>query len=231
MRGAVEAILIAALMLAAGAGTAATMAVPDTRPAPRAADNVSANALYNLANAYARAKQPALAILNYERASLIAPDDPDIEANLEFVRTSAHQPSPSRSALTRAAEALDPTLTAWLGLVGLSGFGVALLAGSKSSRYPVLRRLGSAGGLALIAWTMASAVVSWPRVHAAVVVTDATPVRVSPVPMGDPVFTLPLAETVEITATHEEFVLIQTRTGKTGWASRTNVVPVVPDQF
>ncbi len=31
-------------------------------------------------------------MLNYERASLLAPNDADISANLEYVRASAHVP-------------------------------------------------------------------------------------------------------------------------------------------
>jgi hypothetical protein len=46
--------------------------------------------------------------------------------------------------------------------------------------------------------------------------------------MGDPLFVLPEAETVHITATHDEYVLVQTRTGKTGWMARANLAPVVP---
>src|SRR3982074_279247 len=40
----------------------------------------SAPALYNLANAYARAGKPGLAVLNYERAKLLDPSDPDVAA-------------------------------------------------------------------------------------------------------------------------------------------------------
>jgi uncharacterized protein YgiM (DUF1202 family) len=46
--------------------------------------------------------------------------------------------------------------------------------------------------------------------------------------MGDPLFTLAEGETVTLTAQHEQFLLIQTSTGKTGWVSGTEVVPVVP---
>ncbi len=38
---------------------------------------------YNLGNAYYKTKQYTLAILNYERAKLLAPDDEDIEFNLQ----------------------------------------------------------------------------------------------------------------------------------------------------
>ena len=49
----------------------------------------SADGLYNLANSYARAGKPGLAVLNYERAALLAPNDADINANLEYVRAGA----------------------------------------------------------------------------------------------------------------------------------------------
>jgi hypothetical protein len=70
--------------------------------------------------------------------------------------------------------------------------------------------------------------VLWPALHSAVVVTAGAPVRVSPVPMGDPVFTLPEAEVVALAAEHDEFVLVRTAAGRTGWVSRSNVAPVIP---
>jgi hypothetical protein len=227
---AVMGLAVTGRLLALGAGNR-TQAPPAPDPAAGFATDLSANALYNLGNAYARADQPALAILNYERARLLAPDDPDIEANLRFVRTAAQQPSPTRSRWVRAVTALPPTLTAWLGVAGISCIGIGLITGLRATRYRTLRRSGVVVGVLLIAWNVASGLALWPAVHAAVVVTEATPIRVAPVPMGDPVFTLPLAETVEVTATHEDFVLIRTRTGKTGWAARSNVVPVVPERF
>jgi hypothetical protein len=46
--------------------------------------------------------------------------------------------------------------------------------------------------------------------------------------MGDPLFVLPEAETVRITAEHEDFVLVRTRAGRAGWVARANLAPVVP---
>ncbi len=220
-----------ALLLALGAVNCADSAPVSSATAGEATTTFSANALYNLGNAYARANQPALAILNYERARLLTPDDPDIDANLRFVRAAAHQPSPARSRLEATVTYLSPTLTAWLGVVGVLCLGTALIGGLKTARPPALRRAGVVIGVLLIAWNVASAVVLWPAVHAAVVVTAAAPVRVAPVPLGEPVFTLSLAETVQIAATFEDFVLVRTHAGKTGWAARTNVVPVEPDRF
>jgi hypothetical protein len=66
--------------------------------------------------------------------------------------------------------------------------------------------------------------------HAAVVLVNQTPVRVSPVPMGDTAFVLPEAETVIILAEHEDFALIRTRGGLSGWAARASLGSVLPQQ-
>ena len=60
-RLAVAALIIALGSLGANAGA---------QPADTA---YSAAGLYNLANSYARAGKPGMAVLNYERASLLAP--------------------------------------------------------------------------------------------------------------------------------------------------------------
>src|SRR5579863_2348505 len=105
----------------------------------------SAPALYNLANSFARAGKPGLAVLNYERARLLDPKDPDIEANLSHVRQVSGLPPDSRSRFQRAAEFADPRLLAWAGILGLTlaGFAAWARVGSKSHR----RKLESAPGV------------------------------------------------------------------------------------
>src|SRR6202011_968808 len=63
----------------------------------------SAANLYNLANSYARQGKLGMAVLNYERASLLSPNDPDVEANLRYVRAASHVPEPPQSAFDRMA--------------------------------------------------------------------------------------------------------------------------------
>jgi len=196
--------------------------------AATAAAGYSAAGLYNLANSYARAGKPGLAVLNYERARLLAPGDPDIEANEHHVRDSVHLPSEPPTRLQRAVTQVGPTPLAWTSLLGILMVSVALLAGRWSSRRRALRRTALAAGLAAMALTLCNGAVLWPVLHEGVIVANATPVLVSPVPMGDPLFVLPEAETVRITAEHEGYVLIRTRTGRTGWVSHANLVPVVP---
>ncbi|MDP8985408.1 MAG: BatD family protein [Pseudomonadota bacterium] len=212
------------------AAPAATAPDPSHPMAP----GYSASALYNLGNAYARAGRPALAVLNYQRASLLAPYDPDIDANLRQVRDAMHLPPEPQHRFRRALSVAGPTVLSWMGVVGIVMMGAGLLAPPASfpQRWKRLRQwaagIGFGCGFALVALTVGNAVMLWPTLHAAVVLTAAAPARVSPVPMGDPLFVLPEAETVRMTAQREDFVLVQTRTGRTGWVSRADLAPVVP---
>jgi hypothetical protein len=188
----------------------------------------SADGLYNLANSYARAGKPGLAVLNYERAALLAPDDADINANLEYVRASAHVPPEPRNRFARIVQAANPTLAAWIGVLGIALVGVGLLARKLVPRSQWLWTGGIALGVALIALTVSNAMLLWPRMHEAVVLVNQTPVRVSPVPMGDTAFVLREAETVTITGEHDDFILIRTRGGLSGWVARAKLGTVVP---
>lgn len=198
------------------------------QPSQPAQPRYSADSLYNLGNSYARAGKPGLAVLNYERASLLAPGDPDINANLEFVRVSSHVPTGPRSRFARVVQAVNPSVAAWIGVLGVALVGAGLLAGRMTRRF----RWGGAAGLllgfVLMALSVSNAVLLWPRMHAAVVLVNQTPARVSPVPMGDAAFVLPEADTVTVTALHEDFVLIRTRGGLSGWVARANLGVVVP---
>ena len=190
----------------------------------------SAEALYNQANSFARAGKPGMAVLNYERARLLAPNDADNEANLRLVRETAHQAVKPRSWLERAATAASPQATAWLGVLGVLMAGLGLLIGVFSGRFRWIRRMGIVAGMGLIGLTIGNAVILWPTLHAGVIISPQAPVRVSPVPMGDSLFVLPEAETVTIKAEHEGFFLIETRAGRSGWVSQANLAAVIPNE-
>jgi hypothetical protein len=191
-------------------------------------EGYSAAGLYNLANSYALSGKPGLAVLNYERASLLAPRDADIQANLRHVREAARLAPQRRNWLERGLPIAGPDAVAWLGVIGLLIAGAALIAGRLSAKYRWGRVAAIVVGTALIAFTIANGIVIWPKLHEGVVITASTPARVTPVPMGDPLFVLAEGETVTMGAEHEGFVLIRTLAGRSGWVSHGNVAPILP---
>jgi hypothetical protein len=220
-------MLIVVVGLALWGGGALAQA-PPAPGSPAAPPRYSADGLYNLANSYARAGKPGMAVLNYERAALLAPGDADINANLEFVRASAHVPFEPRRRFADIAAAVNPALAAWIGVLGIALVGAALLARKRTPRFRWLKAGGVFIGVAMVGLTVSNAMLLWPRMRAAVILVNQTPARVSPVPMGDTAFVLPEAETVTMTAEHEDFVLIRTRGGLSGWVARANLGAVVP---
>jgi hypothetical protein len=205
--------------------------VPPAGQAPAAGQaqaGYSAPALYNLANAYARSGKPGLAVLNYERARLIEPNDPDIEANLRHVREASGLPPESPGRLERLTGLASPRIFAWLGMLGFIVAGVSALARRLYPRHRRKLLAATLAGISLLGVTIASALTLWPIMHEAVVITKAAPVRVSPVPIEEPVFVLPEASIVGMSAEHDGFVLIRTKAGRTGWALRSNLAPIIP---
>jgi hypothetical protein len=202
---------------------------PASAPSVLTADTAySAAGLYNLANSYARAGKPGMAVLNYERAALLAPNDADIQANLKYVSSSAHVPIEARGRLENIARRANPTAVALIGVLGILGLGSALLAGSIFPKPRAPWIAASLASLAAIGFTACNAVFWEPKLHEAVVIASSTPIRATPVPMGDPLQQLPEAETVTVTQGHEDFVLVRTTSGRRGWVARADLADVVP---
>lgn len=190
----------------------------------------SAPALYNLANAYARAGKPGLAVLNYERARLLEPNDSDIDANLRRVREMSGLPPEARNGFERISGLASPRTLAWVGVLGLLTAGAAALARRVYPRHRRKLLAATLLGICLLGVAITNGVALWPIMHEAVVITPTAEVRDSPVPMGEPSFVLREAEIVKTSARHDRFVLIQSRAGRKGWVSSENLAPIVPKQ-
>jgi len=198
-------------------------------PAP-AQSGYSAAALYNFANAFARAGKPGFAVLNYERAKLLDPSDPDIDANLSQVLVASGLPPETHTQFERMIAIAGPRTLAWLGVLGLLIAGISAL---RLRFYPRHRRkfaLATLLGMVLLGVSIADAVTLWPIMHEAVVITKTAPVRVSPTLIEETLFALPEATIVSTGAEHDGFVLVRTAAGRTGWAPSTNLAPIVPRQ-
>jgi hypothetical protein len=224
-------LLWAALLFSASSSEAQQTQPQSAAPiqaAPQPAAGYSAAALYNLANAYARAGKPGLAVLDYERAKLLDPSDPDIDANLRRVRDSSGLRPPSAGRLDRLTQLASPAAVSWLGILGLLIAGLSMLAREVTRAHRGKLLAAALLGFCLIGVAAGSAVAVWPTLHAAVVVGHAVPVRVSPTLIEEPIFTLPEAEIVDINGEHDGFMLIKTAAGRSGWAPNANLALIVP---
>jgi hypothetical protein len=222
------AALEAAMTLPIWLVTAQAVTGGQPRESSIATSGYSAVALFNQANAYARAGKPGLAILGYERARLLAPNDADIAANLRLVRGKAGLPDAPEDWFSRSLTCACPNTFAWLGSFGLVLAGMCmLLVRLHPQRRLAFRALTFVGAL-LVATAIGSAITMWPRVHEAVVIAGEAPARTSPVSFAGPAFKLREGETVRVRAEHQDFALVQTSAGRSGWAARADLGLVVP---
>jgi hypothetical protein len=206
---------------------------PAMAPAPASAPAVasagySAPVLYNRANGFARAGKPGLAVLNYERARLLDPNDPDVEANLRHVRAASGLPPESRSRFDRLVRAANPRTLAWIGVLGLVMAGSSALARVRTKTHRRKLLVSMLIGICFLGLGLGNALALWPIKNEAVVIVHSTPVRVSPVTTEQALFVLPEASIVSMGAEHDGFVLIQTTAGRSGWVQGADLAPIVP---
>lgn len=199
---------------------------------PPAPANTAA-ALYDAGNAEARQGHPALAVLDYKRAQLLDPADPDIAANLHQVRESAGLPPQTGGWLVAHERFASPNFMYWLGVFGLASAGVSLvilrarrLAARRSYRIP-LRIVAILGGL-LALLSVGDALATNALLHEYVVL-DTAPATGSPVANGAPLFTVIQADVVHGREQHQGYLLVTDSQGRQGWVARTHLAAVVVD--
>ncbi|MFZ0828271.1 MAG: tetratricopeptide repeat protein [Verrucomicrobiia bacterium] len=188
----------------------------------------SAPVLFNLANADLQDGQLGQAILNYERATLLAPNDPDIAANLRLARQKAGVAAEPRSRLEKVAQLL--TLNGWFefALVALFLMAAALPLRQLRPRMRPALNWGSVPAVVALALAIMAMAVHWPDSNRAVVTAPEAVAGISPVTLAQPVFHLRAGEIVTWKQTHGAFALIVNCAGHEGWVQASEVARVIP---
>ena len=220
MRSALGAMLVMGVAMIGVCRAASEPAAPAT----------TAAALYDAGNAQARSGHPALAVLDYERARLLAPGDPDIAANLRHVRETAGLPPQAHDWLLAHARLANPNAMYWLGLLGFACAGVSLVilrARRRAARQTyrgALRIVAIVGGLFTLV-SVGDALATNSLLHEYVVL-DTSPATGSPVSNGAPLFTVSQADVVRVSDQHQGFLLVTDSQGRQGWVAGTHLEAV-----
>jgi tetratricopeptide (TPR) repeat protein len=218
-------LFAAAAVAAAAAADQPPDAVADHYEQVIARSGYSAPALFDLGNAWLRSGRPGRAILEYERALVLAPGNPAIEANLAAARQRAGvTPSMAGPWLT-AARSVSFDSYLWLGLGALWVLCVALVLLCLNGRP---RRLAKPLVLAAVVTLCASAdaaALCWSDLYRAVVQGPAT-LRVAPAASAASIGGVRDGEVVWIQQRYAGFNLVRTAEGRSGWVSADSAMAV-----
>jgi len=208
---------------------ASGLLVGGTVNAATAPSAVSAPALFNDANAAQRAGRLGPAILDYERARLLAPRDGAITQNLRAARQKAGVAAPTVPVWQRpthwlSLDALAGLASISLLLFGLLFFGTRLL---PTSLRGLARIAGtSLSGIGLLA--AAAIVLRWPELDRAVIVGTQPAARIAPATNAALSFELKPGELVQAENTYGAFVRIRAADGRSGWVSGAEIEKIIP---
>jgi hypothetical protein len=214
-------ILLAACAALLAAGAVSARAVD--------AAGISAPALFDDGNAALRASRPGPAILDYERARLLAPGDSAIAQNLRAAREKAAVASPAIPVWQRPAHWLS--FNGMAGLASLSLFLFSLVfIGSQfipiDIRGIVRTAAWSLGATAVLAGS--AIVIRWPELNRAVIVGAHPDAHIAPAGESSVLFNPKPGEVVIEESTYGDFVRIRTTDGRSGWVVAQEVEKIIP---
>jgi Tetratricopeptide repeat len=191
-----------------------------------AASGFSAPVLFNLGNAWLRLGKPARAILEYERALILAPGNPAIEANLAAAQQRAGVTQPVAGRWQEAARFFSFDTYLWAALVAiwvLCVAGVLLCLTGSARRFA--RPLILLAAVTLCVSADATAL-CWADLYRAVVVQGPGILRLAPAASAASSSTVREGEVVWIQDRFGSFHFVRTGDGRSGWMSDDEAVAV-----
>jgi tetratricopeptide (TPR) repeat protein len=186
-------------------------------------DGFSGPLLYNLANCYAQVGRTGLAIVNYERALRLSPGDSDTRGNLDLIRKNNGLFQADLPFFSRATSVFDLNQWTIIAAFFFMLLTVLSLAGLRFSFSGHIRLWIGVLCLFFIAIATAGAFSQIRQLHMAVVISGDTHLLLSPFPTASPEGTLQEGRLVYGEVKHDNFLLIEDETGRTGWVDSNAV--------
>jgi tetratricopeptide (TPR) repeat protein len=183
----------------------------------------SSGAFHNLGNAAWQLGDPGTAILAWERAVWLNPYQKISRDNLLFARKSAQLDAPALTWFEACSSWLPVNAWAW---IATASFWIAtsLLLLPSALRWPrkYWHQAGAAIGLAVFLVSVPALAGVHSRAHRGVVVTDKTPVRLTPTENGEVLTRLPAGTTARMIRKDKGLFYIRTSAGTSGWIDGNN---------
>lgn len=187
----------------------------------------SPGVLYNLANSYAQTGKIGKAVLNYERALKLDPNDPDTIGNLQLVRTTHGLFTQEATLSERFLRLLN--MNQWITLAGLAlaALTCALLA---SLWIRISRRALVIFSLSCLATIMAGVIntVALRQEWAGSVVIHESRLQISPFEGAASAGNIQEGRMVYLKKEHGGYIYVEDETGRKGWLQLSAVEPVIP---
>jgi tetratricopeptide (TPR) repeat protein len=190
----------------------------------------SAPVLFDLGNSYYREGNFAQAILAYQQAQWLSPNDPDIAANLLLAQKQAGVSATEPPWHEKMARVLSASGWAWIGSGAWTLLCVSLLARTIWPQRRALFFLSGASGALVLFISIAAMAISSNELHQAVVVDKNASALISPFPAAQTVFSPSPGETVTVREVYHDFLLVKDAAGHTGWINKTQIAPIIPSQ-
>jgi hypothetical protein len=185
-------------------------------------EGVSPGLLHNLARAYQEQGDVGRALLNFERASWLAPRDAGIRAGLQTLRKDAALFADSDPRWARPFLGLSFNEWTWLGATAWAVVACLILSrGLGVKRFPFKSALAVSG--LVLAMCVAGIATRLAQMDRAVVVRDSSPLRVSPYEAASQVASISEGTTLTATDSHGGFVKVNASGDQTGWIAASNV--------
>jgi tetratricopeptide (TPR) repeat protein len=180
-------------------------------------EGYSAPLLYNLANSLAHGGERGKAILNYERAALLAPVNADIQGNLDKLRKESglYAEQPVGLEWLVSLLSLDQwTLVAFAGLILLCATALIALW-RKPARVVAFPILAISSVFLLVG--ISAATISAKSFNPAIVLSSEARLLLSPFPEASSLGTIQEGRKVFILREYQDYAYVRDRSGRKGW--------------
>ncbi len=193
-----------------------------------AQNGYSAPVLFDLGNSFYREGNFAQAILAYQRAQWLSPNDPDIAANLQLAQKQAGLPVAEPTSGDKFARLFSASGWAWLGSGAWTLLCLSLLARSALPQLRPLFSLASAACVIVLGAAVAALAVSSKPLSQAIVIDKNASALISPFPAAQAAFSPSPGEIVTVQKAYNDFLFVKDASGHTGWINKTQIAPIIP---